>query len=371
MNNKSESQGFGITVPAVVVVANDARHRGELEALLAKHFTIKTFQDVHAAIGALEHERPDVVVIENAMPMGGLRLMVTQAGGLPQPPGFLVTANKGEGLGVSFADSKVDGRYLTWPFTGRVLIDQIGELINAAAERGWEELPERQQKTLKMTVEEYQKVADNIARGEPIDYDQATESCSPLVEATKMGDAHALLTAVQSHHDYTYVHSTRVATLLTLFGHGLGMRGDHLLILATGGLLHDVGKLVTPPEILGKPGKLDDQEWPIMQDHVVQSGLLLGKSDDIKKGAQIIAEQHHEKLDGTGYPRGLKSKELNDLARMSSIVDIFGALTDARSYKPAFPAEKAFAILEDMGPAIDQNLLKVFKEIFTPGAEAV
>ena len=70
-------------------------------------------------------------------------------------------------------------------------------------------------------------------------------------------------------------------------------------------------------------------------------------------------------------PAGVKGEELNDLARMSSIVDIFGALTDARSYKPAFPAEKAFAILEDMGPALDQNLLKVFKDIFTPGAAAV
>ena len=366
-NNKN---GAGITVPSVFVVANDSRHRGELEALLAKHFKLTAFKDVHAAIGALEHACPDVVVAENAMPMGGLRLLVTQAGGLERPPGFLVTANRGEGLGVSFADGKLEGRYLTWPFSGRILIGQISELINKAAERGWDALPEIQKKPLKMTVEEYQKVADKIARGEPIDYDEASESCSPLVDATKNGDAHALLKAVQSHHDYTYVHSTRVATLLTLFGHGLGMRGDNLLILATGGLLHDVGKLVTPPEILGKPGRLDENEWPIMQDHVVQSGLLLGKSEHIKKGAQIIAEQHHEKLDGTGYPKGLKGKELNDLARMSSIVDIFGALTDARSYKPAFPAEKAFAILEEMGPGIDQNLLKVFKDIFTPGMEA-
>lgn len=367
MNNKET----GIIVPSVFVVAHDARHRGELEALLAKHFTVTSFQDVHTVIGAFEHELPDVVVVENDMPMGGLRVLVTQAGGLKQPPSFLVTAKKGDGLNVSFMDSRVEGRYLMWPFSGRVLIDQISELINLAAERGWDDLPERQSKPLKMTVEEYQKVADCIARGEPIDYTTASESCSSLVDATKNGDAHALLKAVQSHHDYTYVHSTRVATLLTLFGYGLGMRGDNLLILATGGLLHDVGKLVTPPEILGKPGKLDDQEWPIMQHHVVESGLLLGKAEHIKKGAQIIAEQHHEKIDGSGYPKGLKGAEMNELARMSSIVDIFGALTDARSYKPAFPAEKAFAILEDMGPAIDQNLLKVFREIFSPGADTV
>ncbi len=68
---------------------------------------------------------------------------------------------------------------------------------------------------------------------------------------------------------------------------------------------------------------------------------------------------------GSGYPRGLKGGQLNDLARMSAIVDIFGALTDCRSYKPAFPAEKAFSILESMGAAIDQNMLSMFREIFS------
>lgn len=361
----------GITVPTVFVVAHDERHRGEMERLLSRHFKVHVHGDVHAAMGDLENHCPEVVVVENDMPpKGGTRMLVTQSGILEKPPGFLITSNKGEGFDISFENMPVAGRYLTWPFTGRVLIDQISQLINTAAERGWNVLPEIQRRPLKMTVAEYQKVADAIAAGEPIDYNSATKSCEPLVEATRNHAAHDLLVAVQSHHDYTYVHSTRVATLLTMFGYGLGMRGDQLLILSTGGLLHDVGKLVTPPEILGKPGKLDDREWPIMQNHVVESGHLLDHNPDVVKGARIIAEQHHEKLDGTGYPLGLKGKDLNDLARMSSIVDIFGALTDARSYKPAFPAEKAFAILTDMGPAIDQNLLKVFREIFEPGKAA-
>jgi len=161
----------------------------------------------------------------------------------------------------------------------------------------------------------------------------------------------------------------RVATLLTLFGHGLGMKGDDLLILSTGGLIHDVGKLVTPEQILNKPGKLTEDEWPVMRDHVTRSTELLGASTDVTKGALIIASQHHEKIDGSGYPHGLKGKELNELARMSVIVDIFGALTDARSYKPSFPQEKAFGILESMQGQIDQDLLKVFRAIFVPGSD--
>lgn len=212
-------------------------------------------------------------------------------------------------------------------------------------------------------------MANAIAEGEPVDCNAAAESCQPLADTVRAGNHHEILNAVRSHHDYTYVHSMRVATLLTLFGHGLGMTGEDLVILSTGGLIHDVGKLVTPYEILDKPDKLDDQEWPVMREHVVHSADILGKSDDVTKGSVIIAAQHHEKIDGSGYPHGLKGKEMNELARMSSIVDIFGALTDARSYKPAYPQEKAFNILESMTREIDQHLLSMFKDIFAPGSE--
>jgi len=278
--------------------------------------------------------------------------------------GFLLTRSRQEPFRVSLEEVGCPGRYLTWPFATKLLMDAIAELINEKAERGWEELPETQKKTLKMTVEEYQGIAEAISSGEPIQYSSAADSCSPLVEAINEGGHHALLNSVKSHHNYTYVHSMRVATLLTLFGYGIGMRGDDLLVLSTGGLLHDVGKMITPPTILDKPGKLTEEEWPVMRDHVVESGNLLDAGDDMTKGAKIIAEQHHEKIDGTGYPLGLKGAELNELARMSGIVDIFGALTNERSYKPAFPPAKAFAILESMQTGIDQNLLMLFKDIF-------
>ena len=101
-----------------------------------------------------------------------------------------------------------------------------------------------------------------------------------VAEAVRSGAHHNLLKSVQSHHNYTYVHSMRVATLLNLFGHGLGMKGNNLLILSTAGLLHDVGKLVTPPLILNKPGKLSDEEWPNMRDHAVQCAALIEAGDD-------------------------------------------------------------------------------------------
>ena len=125
-----------------------------------------------------------------------------------------------------------------------------------------------------------------------------------------------------------------------------------------------------PEGILEKPAKLEPEEIERIREHPEASAKILSRLGERYEWLAEVALQVHERADGSGYPKGLKGKELNDLARMSSIVDIFGALTDARSYKPAFPAEKAFAILEEMGPGIDQNLLKVFKDIFTPGMEA-
>lgn len=354
-----------IKLPTIFIVAHDPRHRGELVAALSPYFSLSVFVDASSAVDALAGRDPDVIIAENNIPPhDGIRELVARASDEDHHAGFLLTRHRNEDFSVSLDATGRPGRYLTWPFTAKHLMGSIDELINEKAERAWDELPQTQRQTLKLTVEEYQGIADKIASGEPIQYNSAAESCTPLVAAINEGGHHNLLKSVQSHHNYTYVHSMRVATLLTMFGYGIGMRGDDLLVLSTGGLLHDVGKMVTPPQILDKPGKLTEEEWPVMRDHVVESGKLLDAGDDMTKGARIIAEQHHEKIDGTGYPLGLSGSQLNELARMSAIVDIFGALTDERSYKPPFPPAKAFEILESMKTGIDQNLLMLFKDIF-------
>jgi HD-GYP domain-containing protein (c-di-GMP phosphodiesterase class II) len=363
----SENQSH---LPKVLVVTYNPDHQTFFDTTLSPYFSISHYRDVDQAMEECVREPAQVIIIDqNGRSDRNSDRFIEHSILLGEKcPGLIATA--GPELVFDIRQSEIDApsQFIRWPLTTKKLLDTVSNIVGRKAEFVWRELPDEIGQPLTLTVEEYQGISDAIANGDPIDCNSAAESCGPLMTAVGNGGHHDLLKAVQSHHNYTYVHSMRVATLLTLFGHGLGMRGDDLLTLSTGGLIHDVGKLVTPEQILDKPGKLTEDEWPVMRDHVTRSSQLLGDATDVTKGALIIAGQHHEKIDGTGYPNGLKGSELNELARMSVIVDIFGALTDARSYKPPFPQEKAFGILESMQSQIDQNLLKVFRAIFEPGS---
>jgi HD-GYP domain-containing protein (c-di-GMP phosphodiesterase class II) len=353
-------------LPLVCVVTQDTAHKEYLLATLSSYFRVAVYTDVDEVMEAELENLPVVILLDHQgqNDKNYIRFLRHARRLKKDTPGLLSTTLELESLGFRGDEQNVPSKDLIWPLERQTLLETLSWIIGKKAEKAWRDLPREIGQPLSMTVKEYQGISDAIAKGEPIDCTEAAESCKPLRLAVESGHHHELLQAVQGHHDYTYVHSMRVATLLTLFGHGLGMKGDELLILSTGGLIHDVGKLVTPEEILSKPGKLSDEEWVIMRDHVTRSSELLANASDVTKGAMIITEQHHEKIDGSGYPLGLKGGQLNELARMSAIVDIFGALTDKRSYKPAFPQEKAFSILKEMDKQIDQKLLNTFRAIF-------
>jgi HD-GYP domain-containing protein (c-di-GMP phosphodiesterase class II) len=177
------------------------------------------------------------------------------------------------------------------------------------------------------------------------------------------------LRGVRGHDNYTYAHSLRVATLLSLFGGNIGLSTDDQSMLATGGLLHDLGKLQIPIRILNKSGRLTKEEFLAMQRHVPATLSLLENCPDLPKGVFIMAGQHHERLDGTGYPNGLKGNQLNQLARMISIVDVFTALTDRRVYKQPMLPEKALAIMSnEMTAHLDMQLLAFFRHMLLDAA---
>ncbi|AVY92644.1 putative two-component system response regulator [Microvirgula sp. AG722] len=112
--------------------------------------------------------------------------------------------------------------------------------------------------------------------------------------------------------------------------------------------MHDVGKIGIPDAILQKPGKLTDAEWQIMRQHTVIGARIIGEHDSgLLRMAAIIALNHHEKWDGSGYPQGLRGENIPHVARIVAIADVFDALTSVRPYKQAWPVEKALALIRD------------------------
>ena len=208
-----------------------------------------------------------------------------------------------------------------------------------------------------------------IIDGEPLDYNNMAESCKPLVEAVKNQNYHELLRGLRDYDNYSYVHSMRVATFLSLFADAIGIRGEDHMTLTTGGLLHDVGKMLLPYELLNKSGRLNEYEFETLKCHVAYSVDFLYHTKGLPKGVSIIAGQHHEKLDGTGYPHGLSGGKLNQLARMATIIDIFSAMTDRRTYRESMQPEQAIALMSEMTGHLDHKLLSTFREMLLDSVE--
>lgn len=262
--------------------------------------------------------------------------------------------------------------YLADPYTRSTLINAISDLLNRRVEDKWQTLRPPQRQALTNTLKLFNGIANGIGNGEPILYQTVREACQPLVEAVGNGDFVDILNGVRNHDNYTYTHSMRVATYLALFGFNLRLPRDEQVILASGGLLHDVGKMSIPHEVLNKPGRLNAAEFEVMKGHVTASVTYLQDCPDLPKGIGIIAAQHHEKLDGTGYPFGLTGSKLNRLARMASIIDVFTALTDRRVYKREMEAETALKLMiDDMTSHLDVKLLGLFRQMLLDATRAV
>ncbi len=156
----------------------------------------------------------------------------------------------------------------------------------------------------------------------------------------------ALARMVEAKDEMTGDHCSRLEHMAVVFGKELGLTPQELLALRRGGVLHDIGKLGIPDSVLLKKGPLNDEEWNIMRKHSVIGSRLCGGLKSMKLTLPII-RQHHERWDGGGYPDGLKGEEIQLLARVFQIVDIYDALTNERPYKEALPMDKVIAIFEE------------------------
>ena len=206
------------------------------------------------------------------------------------------------------------------------------------------------------------KFIRHLKAGEPIDITPLAAVAEEMVDTMfTHGDAMLCLARIRAKDAYLMEHSMNVAILLANFGRYLGLDRSVLKELTLGGLLHDVGKIMTPDEVLNKPGKLTDEEFGVMRQHVVHSYDILSNTAGITPTMLEVAANHHERLDGTGYPQRLKGDQLSLYTRMSGIVDVYDAVTADRVYKQGMQPTQPFRVLpKGLNPPCDAELVTKF-----------
>jgi putative nucleotidyltransferase with HDIG domain len=169
--------------------------------------------------------------------------------------------------------------------------------------------------------------------------------------------------SIESKDAYTQGHCLRVSDLACATARRTGLDERGLFWFRVGALLHDVGKIAVPPEILNKPGRLTSEEWALMRSHP-EAGVELLRGIEFPEDVLPIVLHHHEKWDGSGYPHGLSGDAIPVAARILGIADVYDALTTERSYKPGMPHPVAMtAMREGAGTHFDPGLFRVFESV--------
>ncbi len=168
---------------------------------------------------------------------------------------------------------------------------------------------------------------------------------------------------IDAKSPYTYGHSERVGNYTIAIAREMGLEEDRCRWIRRGGFLHDLGKLGVSNSILDKPGRLEGEEYALVQKHARYTEEILVRIGPFEALA-FVSGAHHERLDGRGYPRGLSADQIPLDTRIISVADIYDALTEDRPYRKAMEEDKAFSILEEMrGGALDGQVLDVFRRL--------
>ena len=192
------------------------------------------------------------------------------------------------------------------------------------------------------------------------------ERCADLLVRDIMSKKKNLvqITDIRLHDSYTFSHSVNVAVLSAMLGNLCGYSKSKLQVITLGGLLHDIGKLAVPTSILNKPGALTADEFKIIRRHPSEGRRLLKElKSPIASILAIIAVQHHEHIDGSGYPNHIRGKSIHPYSRITAIADVYDALTSVRPYKKAYKPNVVYQMMMHNSPGhFDMDRLRLFFE---------
>jgi putative nucleotidyltransferase with HDIG domain len=224
-----------------------------------------------------------------------------------------------------------------------------------------EELP-RAREIYSRTIETAHNALKAIRLGQVFPMEQIETMVEEILGSIiRNPDALMSLSQIRGYDEYTYEHSVNVAILVCSLGHALNFEKEILMQGGVGGLLHDIGKTWIPEHIVNKPGKLTDPEYMIMKRHPEYGIEIVKERKGISDLARKVIIQHHERINGKGYPHALKSDQIHDMGLIAGVADVYDAMTSHRVYRPAFTPQQSLATIYN---GIDQEYPKAISEHF-------
>jgi putative nucleotidyltransferase with HDIG domain len=196
------------------------------------------------------------------------------------------------------------------------------------------------------------KVFEDVRLGTSINTAEAKQVVSAMVDVVaESADSLVWLTQLKNAHEYTLQHSVNVCILSLAFAHHLGYPKEQMQQIGLGALLHDIGKIRTPIDVLDKPGKLTDHEFEIMRRHPVDGWKMLRDKPEMSEASLEIVKYHHERLSGRGYPEGRKADQLSTHVLLVAICDVYDAMTSDRIYQRGVPSTVGLTAMHQLAPS--------------------
>ena len=237
-----------------------------------------------------------------------------------------------------------------------VAVAQVAPALSREAEMA------HARRLLERTRQAVQTMFDEARMGKALVVGQAYELVDDIASSVLRGGGLLLgLARLKTADNYTYMHSVAVCALMTALARELELAPEQVRSAGLAGLLHDIGKMAVPSAILNKPGSLSDAEFSSVRAHPAAGHRMLLEVDEIDPVALDVCLHHHEKLDGSGYPKGLCGEEISLYARMGAICDVYDAITSNRPYKQGWcPAESLRRMAAWRGGHLDATLFAAF-----------
>ncbi|MBF0345775.1 MAG: response regulator [Nitrospirae bacterium] len=256
--------------------------------------------------------------------------------------------------------------YVLKPLKIGTLLAKLVGWDNTEKEEQWRRLLPEHENTLRLIKVTIERAVESIKQGAVLPYEDIVNAVEVLEHSIKY-KVQDIVSTVEGYNNTMFLHSLLTSVYLYLFAGHKGFDSRECKQMALGGLMHDLGTALISNDLLFKPSKLDPDEYKDIKTHVSYTMDIVNALSDVPDIVRNICWSHHEKMDGSGYPRGLKGNNISIHARMHAIVEAYAALTTKNVYRKTYTSAEAMKMLYKPEGHLDHDLIKDFEQVLNTG----